>query len=47
VVCLFFYRIDKKLEIQIADELTERRRLYVPVAAESPMQAAGHTVGTH
>jgi sugar (glycoside-pentoside-hexuronide) transporter len=25
-VCLFFYRIDKKLEIQITDELTERRK---------------------
>jgi glycoside/pentoside/hexuronide:cation symporter, GPH family len=46
VVCLFFYRIDKKLEIQIADELTERRRSYVPVAAESVMQQTGHAVGS-
>jgi Na+/melibiose symporter-like transporter len=33
VICLFFYRIDKKLEIEITDELTERRRLYAPPAA--------------
>lgn len=30
VVCLFLYRIDKKLEIEITDELAERRRLYAP-----------------
>ena len=28
VVCLFFYKIDKRLEIQITDELAERRRAY-------------------
>jgi sugar (glycoside-pentoside-hexuronide) transporter len=28
VVCLFFYRIDKRLEIQITDDLAERRRMY-------------------
>ncbi len=33
VVCLFFYRIDKKLEIEITDELAERRRRYAPSAA--------------
>ena len=41
VVCLFFYRIDKQLEIQITDDLAERRRRYapapeVPVAAVAP-----------
>jgi len=30
VVCLFFYRIDKRLEIQITDDLAERRRMYAP-----------------
>jgi glycoside/pentoside/hexuronide:cation symporter, GPH family len=30
VVCLFFYRIDKRLEIQITDDLAERRRAYAP-----------------
>jgi len=33
VACLFFYRIDRKLEIEITDELTERRRRYAPPAA--------------
>jgi Na+/melibiose symporter-like transporter len=28
LVCLFFYRIDKVLEIQITDELGERRKAY-------------------
>jgi Na+/melibiose symporter-like transporter len=36
VVCLYFYRIDKRLETQMADELTERRKQFlhtpVPVA---------------
>ena len=32
VVCLFFYRIDKRLEIQITDELAERRRAFAPAA---------------
>jgi len=32
VVCLFFYKIDRRLEIQITDELTERRRAYGAVA---------------
>ncbi len=36
VVCLFFYTIDKRLEIQITDDLAERRRTYVP-AAEAPV----------
>jgi Na+/melibiose symporter-like transporter len=27
-VCLFFYRIDKRLELQMADELTERRKQF-------------------
>ena len=36
VVCLFFYRIDKRLEIQITDDLAERRRMYAPVA-EAPV----------
>ena len=30
VGCLFFYRIDKHLEIKITDELAERRRAYAP-----------------
>ena len=30
VLCLFFYRIDKRLEIQITDDLAERRRMYAP-----------------
>ena len=30
LVCLFFYRIDKRLEIQITDDLAERRRMYAP-----------------
>ena len=33
VACLFFYRIDRKLEIEITDELAERRRQYAPPAA--------------
>ncbi|HEX5072818.1 MAG TPA: MFS transporter [Gemmatimonadaceae bacterium] len=36
VVCLFFYRIDKRLEIQITDDLAKRRRMYAP-AAEAPV----------
>ena len=32
VVCLFFYRIDKKLEIEITDELAERRRMFAPAS---------------
>ena len=36
LVCLFFYRIDKRLELTMADELTERRKRFahtpVPVA---------------
>ena len=36
VVCLFFYRIDKHLEIQITDELEARRRAYAP-PLESPV----------
>jgi sugar (glycoside-pentoside-hexuronide) transporter len=31
VVCLFFYRIDKQLEITLTDELTERRKEYATV----------------
>jgi len=38
VVCLFFYRIDKHLEIKITDELTERRKLYTP-AVGTPVAA--------
>jgi sugar (glycoside-pentoside-hexuronide) transporter len=38
VGCLFFYRIDKHLEIRITDELAERRRAYAPV--EVPVVAA-------
>ena len=30
VGCLFFYRIDKHLEIKITDDLAERRRAYAP-----------------
>ena len=36
VLCLFFYRIDKRLEIQITDDLADRRRMYAP-AAEAPV----------
>jgi len=36
VVCLFFYRIDKRLEIQITDDLAERRRMYAPTG-EAPV----------
>jgi sugar (glycoside-pentoside-hexuronide) transporter len=36
LVCLFFYRIDKRLEIQITDDLAERRRTYA-AAAEVPV----------
>ena len=40
VVCMFFYRIDKRLEIEITDELAERRRLYAPeIAAPVPVPA--------
>jgi len=28
VICLFFYKIDRRLEVQITDELAERRRAY-------------------
>ena len=30
VVCLFFYSINKKMEIQITDDLAERRKVYAP-----------------
>ena len=36
VVCLFFYKIDKRLEIQITDDLADRRRMYAP-AADAPV----------
>jgi sugar (glycoside-pentoside-hexuronide) transporter len=36
VVCLFFYRIDKRLEIQITDDLAERRRRYAS-GGEAPV----------
>ena len=36
VGCLFFYRIDKHLEIQITDELAARRRMYAP-AVDGPI----------
>jgi len=40
VVCLFLYRIDKTLEVEITDELAERRRLYAPeTAAPVPVPA--------
>jgi glycoside/pentoside/hexuronide:cation symporter, GPH family len=39
VVCLFFYRIDKHLEIQITDELAARRQMYAP-ALEVPVAVA-------
>jgi sugar (glycoside-pentoside-hexuronide) transporter len=32
LVCLFFYRIDKRLEIQITDDLAERRRMHAPAS---------------
>jgi len=38
LVCLFFYRIDKRLEIQITDDLAERRRMYAP-PGEVPVPA--------
>jgi hypothetical protein len=38
-VCLFFYKIDRRLEIQITDELTERRRAYG--VASIPVGVAG------
>ena len=31
--CLFFYSIDKAAEIQITEELTERRKRYAPSGA--------------
>jgi GPH family glycoside/pentoside/hexuronide:cation symporter len=31
VICLFFYRIDRSLEVQITDELAARRQQYAPV----------------
>jgi hypothetical protein len=30
VICLFFYRIDKALNIRIQDELAERRKSFEP-----------------
>jgi glycoside/pentoside/hexuronide:cation symporter, GPH family len=33
VVCMFFYKIGKKLNIQIQDELAERRKHFQPVAS--------------
>ena len=35
VVCLLCYRIDRKLELQLADELALRRLEYAPAAAPS------------
>jgi glycoside/pentoside/hexuronide:cation symporter, GPH family len=32
VVCMFFYRISKNLNIQIQDELAERRKSFAPAA---------------
>jgi len=31
VVCLFFYKIDKRLNIRITGELAERRSKYAPL----------------
>jgi len=40
-VCLFFYRIDKRLEVRITDELAERRRMFAPAAeASEPVLAS-------
>jgi glycoside/pentoside/hexuronide:cation symporter, GPH family len=39
VACLFFYKIDKRLEIRITDDLAERRRMYAP-ATEAPVPVA-------
>lgn len=36
LVCLFFYRIDKALEIQITDELGERRNAYLAAPPFTP-----------
>jgi len=36
VLCLFFYRIDKRLEIQITGDLAERRRMYAS-ASDAPV----------
>lgn len=44
LVCLFFYRIDKHLEIQITDELFARRATYGG-AAESDLALAGAAAG--
>ena len=37
IICLFFYKIDKQLNIRITDELTERRKKY---ASQPPLPAA-------
>ena len=38
VVCLYFYRIDRELEIRLTTELTERRKHFVlaPEATSVP-----------
>jgi glycoside/pentoside/hexuronide:cation symporter, GPH family len=36
VICLFFYRIDRALEVKITDELTERRKAYALTPAAAP-----------
>ena len=41
VVCLFFYKIDKKLNIQITDELADRRAPRVGLAAAVDSAPAG------
>ena len=40
VVCLFFYRIDKELEIRLTRELTERRKEYLLPSPPTPAPVA-------
>ncbi len=47
VLCLFFYRIDRNLEVQITDELAVRRQEYALAAPPyTPDGEIAHVVGT-
>ena len=37
VLCLYFYRIDRRLEVQISDDLEERRRSVLPPTIPTPV----------
>ena len=39
-VCLYFYRIDKSLELEMSRELNQRRSAFLPDPVPSPVPSA-------